>query len=78
MAWLFVRATDPFTELHRIGYGGREKDIAHSMRKEDDSFFPDNTTLFVTHVVNLIEDNPSDFSHDLGTTIEPGSENLRI
>jgi hypothetical protein len=48
------------------------------MRKEDDSFFPDNTTLFVKHVVNLIEDNPSDFSHDLGTTIEYGSENLRI
>ena len=73
-----MRVTDPFTELHRVGYGCREKDIAHSMRKEDDSFFPNNTTLFVTHVVNLLEDNPSDSSHDLGTTIEHGSENLQI
>ena len=48
------------------------------MRKEDDSFFPNNTTFFVTHVVNLIEDNPSDLAHDLGTMIEHGSKNRRI
>jgi hypothetical protein len=74
---LFMRTTDPFTELHRVGYGGREKDIAHCMRKENDSFLPDDTTLFVTHIVNFIEDNPGDFSHDLWATVEHRPENLR-
>ena len=31
----------------------------------------------VPHVVNLVVDDPGDFSHDFGSSVEHGSENLK-
>jgi hypothetical protein len=47
------------------------------MGKQDDSLLPDDTSLLVPHVVHLVKDDPSDFPHHLGASIQHTSENLR-
>ena len=70
VTWLFVRFTYPFCKLHGVGYGRREEDVADGVREEDDGLFPDYTTLCVAHVVDFVENNPSDFTHDFRAAVE--------
>jgi hypothetical protein len=42
---LIVRLGNPFGELERIGNGGGEENVVNFMGEEDDSLFPDDSTL---------------------------------
>lgn len=64
-----MRLAYPFGELHCIRNGGRKKHVANGVREENDGLFPDHPTLFITHVVNFVEYDPCDFTHDFGTTV---------
>lgn len=47
------------------------------MGKQDNSLLPDDTSLLVPHIVDLVKDDPSDFPHNLGSSVQHASENLR-
>jgi hypothetical protein len=75
---------DPLCELEGIRDGGGQEDVMDFIGEKDDCLFPYNTSLcsllilraekswgtFVAHVMDLIEDYPADFSHDLGTAVQ--------
>lgn len=42
---LGVEFGDPFGELHGVGDGRGEEDVADAVGEEDDGFFPDDTSL---------------------------------
>lgn len=45
MDGLVVCFADPFGELHSVGNGSGEKDVADCVREQDDGFFPNDTSL---------------------------------
>ena len=62
---LVVDLGNPFGELESVGNGGRKEDVSDLVGKHNDGLLPDDTSRLVSHVVNLVEDNPSNFSHNL-------------
>ncbi len=60
----------PFSKLPRVWDGGRQKDESHLRVQEDHGLFPDHSSLFISHVVHLIKDDPCDFSGDFRTSVE--------
>lgn len=73
---LLMRFAYPLCELHRIRDGRGQEDVAHRVWQKDDGLLPDHTTFLVSHVVNLVEDDPRDFAHNLGASVEHGPQNL--
>ncbi|KAI6756802.1 hypothetical protein HG530_011400 [Fusarium avenaceum] len=67
---------NPLGKLESVGDGGGEKDISDLVGKHDNGLLPDDTSYLVSHVVNLVKHDPSNFSHDLGTSIQHRSQNL--
>lgn len=45
--------------------------------EEDHAFLPDNAALLVAHVVDLVEDDPLDFAHDLAAAVEHVPQDFR-
>ena len=76
VARLAMGFRDPFCELHGIGNGGGEEDVADLIGKQNDGLFPDNTTLLVAHVVDLVEHDPRHLAHDLGAAVEHGASSF--
>lgn len=76
VAWLVVGLADPFCELHSVGDGGGQEDVVDFWREQDDGLFPYHTTLLVTHVVDLVENNPGHFAHHLRAPVQHGPQNL--
>ena len=44
--------------------------------KHDDHFFPNNTTVDIVHVMNLVENHKFDISYQVGSSIQHGPKNL--
>lgn len=62
---LFMKMGDPFDELSSIRDCRGQKDVVHIVGQQNQRFFPNDTSLFVSHVMNFIENHPTNFSHDL-------------
>ena len=62
----------PFCELHGVWDGGGKENIADGVWKEDDGFLPDHSAFFVSHVVDLVKNNPGDFAHDFRSAVKHG------
>lgn len=73
---LLVQVAHPLGELAGIRNGGREEDVAHIVRQQDERLLPDDTALLVTHVVNLIEDHPAHLAHDLAAAVQHVPQDL--
>uniref|UniRef100_A0A6B0VAB1 Uncharacterized protein n=1 Tax=Ixodes ricinus TaxID=34613 RepID=A0A6B0VAB1_IXORI len=73
---LLVQVADPLSELLGVGNGGREEHITHIVRQQDDRLFPHHASLFVPHVMNLVEDDPPDLPHDLGALVQHAPQDL--
>ena len=54
----------------------RKENKTNSGREKNDSFFPDDATLLITHIVYLIENDPGNFTHNFGPSIEHGAKDL--
>ena len=78
VARLAVGFGDPFCELHGIGNGGGEEDVADLIGKQNDGLFPDNTSRLVAQVVDLVKHDPSYFAHNFRTSVQHRAENLQI
>ena len=76
VTWLAVSLYDPLSKLHGIGYGSRQENVSHFVWQEDDGLFPDDTSDFVSEIMNLVEDDPAYFTHDLGPPIQHGPQNF--
>lgn len=75
---LLVRLAYPLRELHGVWDSRRQKDVAYGMREKNNGLLPDDTTLFVSHIMDLIEYDPCYFAHDLGAAIEHGAQDLNV
>ena len=75
-AGLALYFDDPLTEFARVWNRSRKKDVLDRSRKQDDGFFPDYTTLFVAHVMNLIEDDPGHLTGHLTAVVEHAPQDL--
>lgn len=75
-ARLSLDLDDPLAELTRIWDRRRQEDVFDSVREHDDGLFPDDTALFVPHVVHLIEDYPGHFTGHFATVVEHTPEDL--
>lgn len=62
MARLLLDPADPFCEFFGVGDCGRKESKFNFLTKQNNGFFPDNTPFFISHVMHLIEDDPSYFS----------------
>ncbi len=65
MAGMLVQENHPLSKLTGVGDGGTEKDLTNTVGKKDYRFLPDDASFLLTHVVNLIEDDPTQFTRDL-------------
>lgn len=52
---LSVEFSDPFGELHGVGNGGGEEDVADAVGQEDDGFFPHDTSFYYTEMAFTLE-----------------------
>ena len=69
-AWLLFDLDDPLSKLTRVWNGSRKEAIFDLLGQKDNGFFPNYTSLLVTHVMDLIENNPCHFPYDLATIIK--------
>ena len=76
ITWLVKRFADLLRKLHGIGYRPGQENKTNSGREKNDGFFPD-ATLLITHIVDLIENDPGNFAHNFGPSIEHGTKDLR-
>jgi hypothetical protein len=44
--------------------------------QQDDRLFPDDTTLLISHVVDLVEHDPSNFARYFGASVKHAPQNL--
>lgn len=68
---------DPLSELSGVWDGGWEKNIVDIVRQQDDRLLPDDAALLVPHVVDLVEDDPTDLARNFGASIQHRSQDLR-
>jgi hypothetical protein len=64
-----VEMCDPLGKLNSIWNCGREEDVVGLLWEKDDGLFPNNPTLLVPHVMDLIENDPTHFTHDFRTSV---------
>jgi hypothetical protein len=67
---LLVQVGDPFRKLPGVGDGGRQENVVDIVRQQDDRLLPDNAPFLVSHVVDLVEDDPADFASDFRSAVE--------
>jgi len=70
MAWLMLDAANPFGKFGGIRDCGWKEHEPHIGTEEDECLLPHNSPLSITHVMDLIEDNPGNLSYDLRSPIE--------
>jgi hypothetical protein len=71
-----LSSADPVCELHVIRHCGTQHDNTNMLGQHDDSLFPNNTSLFIVDVMDLIKDDPFDVPDHFGTTIQVVPENF--
>ena len=71
-----MQVRDPFGKLSGVGDGGGQEDVVDIVRKQDDGLLPDDAALLVSHVVDLVEDDPADLAGDLRSSVEHGPQDL--
>lgn len=76
IAWLFPQLRYPGSKLARVAYRCRQEDVFNVSRQHDDSLLPDHPSLLVPHVVNLVKNDPLNFSHDLTASVYHISQDL--
>eukprot|EP00982_Pelagococcus_subviridis_P016417 31477-Pelagococcus_subviridis.AAC.9 len=77
VARVVVQSSDPLRELKRVGQRGGEKDHLASLRRVNDALLPHDASLFIPHVVHLVEDDPLDLSHDLAPAVQHPAQDFR-
>ena len=77
MARVAVRLDDPLGELLGVGDRRREEHVSHGVRKEVNRLFPDDAALEISHVMNLVEDDPTNLAHDLAAAVQHRAKHLR-
>ena len=75
-AWLVLDLNNPLAKLSSIRDCRRQEHILDSTGQHDNGLLPDHASLFVAHVVDLVEDDPSHFSGDLAAVVKHASEDL--
>lgn len=60
VARLLFDLGNPLDEFSGIGDGGWEEDKANVRIEEDDGFFPDHASFFVSHIMDFVENDPFD------------------
>ncbi|KYM76339.1 hypothetical protein ALC53_13366 [Atta colombica] len=78
MARLTMQMCYPFCELSCVWYSSRKKYIVHIVWQQYKCLFPNYASLFVTHIMNLIENYPTNFTHYLCKIVEKQSPKYEI
>eukprot|EP00982_Pelagococcus_subviridis_P016004 31443-Pelagococcus_subviridis.AAC.5 len=71
-----VRLHDPLRELPRVRDRRGQERVSHRGRQHRDGFFPDDSSLWIAHVMNLVEDHPPHLAHDLAALVQHRPQNL--
>ena len=64
LVYLLVKMRNPLGELSRVGDRGREEDVVNVVRQQNDRLLPDDSSFLVPHVVDLVEDDPTNLASD--------------
>ena len=67
---------NPLGELSRVGDRGREEDVVNVVRQQNDRLLPDDSSFLVPHVVDLVEDDPTNLASDFWSAIKHGSQDF--
>lgn len=70
IARLFAKFGDPHCELSRVTDGCREEHVLDVAWEHDNGLFPNHSAFFITHVVNLVKDDPLDLTNNLASPID--------
>lgn len=65
MARLIVQVRHPLSELSCIGDCGREKYIMYIIWQQYKRLLPHHASLLIAHVMNFVEDYPTNLAHHL-------------
>lgn len=76
IAGLLVKVANPLGELFGVWNGGRKKDVTNIVGEQNDRFFPNDASLGIAHIMDLVKDDPLDFAHDFGAFVKHRSENF--
>jgi hypothetical protein len=74
---LVVQVSDPFGELSRVRYRRRQKNEVDVVGQQDQGLLPDHSAFLVSHVVDLVEDDPADFSHHFRPSVQHVTQDLQ-
>ncbi len=69
-------STDPVCELHIVRYSSTEHNNPNMLRKHNNGFLPNDTSLLIIYIMDLVKYNPLNVSYHLGSSIKIVSQNL--